>query len=326
LNFPIAAGIRESQDYRAATRRGILPPPDRSIAPGIPLVDPDGLRLFLHPTAAGRIPVIVAPARDDFVTLVRALTRRNEPDPIPASMGACVVAGYSNWDRVRALRRQWEETQTETDRSDAAWWRAFASLVPRKELYQDRFILLSSGPYSSVAAEEVGMARADWLATSLTLRLEHECAHYFTRRVFGSMHNSLLDELIADYIGIVAAAGRFQAEWLLRFMGVEDPLRYRAGSRLENYRGQPPLSHESFLILQSVVRRAAENLAAVDLRFPTGSRKFADRARAIVVIASFGLERLAAADGVEMAWKELEQENERERVGRVLVHASRESA
>src|SRR5207237_3730754 len=158
-----APGIHEAEDYRAATRRGVAPP-DPSIAPGIPLVDPDGLQLFLHPTAAGRIPVVVARAREDFVTLVRALTRRNEPDAIPASMGACVVAGYSNWDRVRVLRRHWEATEAETDRSDAAWWRAFAVLMPRKELYQDRFILLSTGPYSSVAAEAVGVPTADWLA------------------------------------------------------------------------------------------------------------------------------------------------------------------
>ncbi len=76
------------------------------------------------------------------------------------------------------------------------------------------------------------------------------------------MRNSLLDELIADWAGITAAAGRFRADWFLRFMGLEEEGRYRAGGRLENYRGKPPLSDGAFKVLQSLVRNAARKLEA----------------------------------------------------------------
>ena len=86
-------------------------------------------------------------------------------------------------------------------------------------------------------AADLGLAEAEWREMSLVIRREHECAHYFTRRLFGSMRNNLLDELIADYAGLVAATGRFRADWFLRFIGLEEFPRYRPGGRLDLYRG-----------------------------------------------------------------------------------------
>ena len=136
-------------------------------------------------------------------------------------------------------------------------------MVCRKELYQDRFILLSTGPYSGVSGTDLGMSDASWNYLSLRIRLEHECAHYFTRRVFGSMSNSLLDELIADYVGLAAVTGSFRAEWFLRFMGVDRDGRMRPDGRLHIYRGTPPLSTDAFAVLQRLVRSAAYGLEAL---------------------------------------------------------------
>ena len=88
--------------------------------------------------------------------------------------------------------------------------------MPQRGLYQDRFLILSTGPYSNVAAREVGLSDSRWRETSTAIRLEHECTHYFTLRVFGSMRNNLLDELIADFMGITAADGRYRSDWFLR--------------------------------------------------------------------------------------------------------------
>ena len=103
LRFPIEPGISLTPGYRMATRRGVLP----HGGPGLRLAHPEGIRLFLHPTAGGRVPVIVAHAREDFVALVQALTERNEPAHVPRSMGACMIAGYNNWDRFNDALRRW---------------------------------------------------------------------------------------------------------------------------------------------------------------------------------------------------------------------------
>ncbi|HEX8271370.1 MAG TPA: hypothetical protein VF615_01890 [Longimicrobiaceae bacterium] len=292
LRFPVAEGISATEAYRAATRRGEASWP---AAGGVELRAPERLRLLLHPTAAGRVPVLVAGCRDDFVALVRALARRGEPDPVPPSMGACIVGGLVNWDRVAALRRAW---QAEHPGDDGGGWAAeMRALAPRKELYQDRFVLLGRGPYSGVPAAAMGMAEEEWEEVSLTIRLEHECAHHFTRRVFGSMRNTVHDELLADFAGVVSACGRFRADWVLRFLGVEDFPRFRPDGRLRSYRGDPPLGDGAFRVLQSVARGAAAALEEAAPERALDWRDPAARARILAALARLTVEEMAAPGG-----------------------------
>lgn len=257
LRFPVAAGVSARADYAAVLRRGILsqlPPAGH----GASAVDEDGISLSLHVTDAGRIPVITCRSRPDFQTLVQACTRRNEPAELPESMGACVVAGYNNWTRIETAWRSAQQMGTFGDRS------AFLShLMPFKERYQDKFIILSAGPYSSIRASTIGLDNADWLRRSLILRRTHEATHYFTKRVFGSMQNTLFDELLADYAGMIDAFGSFRATTFMRFMGIDGSGRY-IGGRLANYRGTPALSDEAFTGLACAVVSAAKSLERFD--------------------------------------------------------------
>jgi hypothetical protein len=292
LKFPIQAGISQTDNYRAATRRG-QPTDGMPEATSLQLQQPDALELMIHPTLAGAIPVVIAGCRTDFIALVQALTRRNEPDPIPDSMGAVIIGGYNNWDRVQRYRKAWEAQQTQPV-SEADWQAEFQRLIPQKSLYQDRFILMSRGNYSGVSAVEMGMTEAEWLNHSLTIRLEHECCHYFTRRVFGSMRNNALDELIADYQGIIAAnQGHYRADWFLRFVGLEAFPHYREGGRLQNYRGTPPLSNGAFKILQQLVKEAAENLEQFNAAHLTQLQAPENQAQLLMRLTSFTLEDLA---------------------------------
>jgi len=230
------------------------------------------------------------------VTLVRALTARNEPAPIPDSMGATMVAGYNNWDRVNQRKRKWQQ-QHPDDRAGRGWQRHFRQkIVPAKELYQDRFIILSDGPYSGVAAETLGIDNETWKERSLAIRLEHECTHYFTRRLFGSMRNNLLDELIADYRGITFANGRYRADWFLRFLGLESFPEYRAGGRLENYRGDPPLSDAAMQVLASLVVTAARNLERYDTDRASDLDTPQQQARLLIALTRLTLEELACSE------------------------------
>lgn len=291
LRFPIAPGISETPAYRAAVRLG-EPPPE---GPGLRLEAPDGLRLFLHRTVAGRIPVVLAEHRADFEALVRAFVARGEPSPVPESQGAVIVGGYNNWDRIARLRAAFERGELEAGGA-ATWAEAFAWVRERKELYQDCFILLWGGPYSGVPAAEMGMGEAEWRRVSLAIRLEHECAHYFTRRVLGAMRRSLHDELIADYAGIAAGTGHFRAESFLRFLGLGAGI-YRPGGRLEVYR--QGLSDGAFAVLQALVLRAAAAVETVDRRLPRTWRTPSGRAQVMLALASAPIETLAAEDGAE---------------------------
>jgi hypothetical protein len=296
FRFPIEAGMSETPEYVAATRRGRFSesaPP----GPGCGLISPQTCRLVIHPTSAGRIPLIIAGVREDFVTLVRALTHKNEPAAVPLSMGATMVAGFNNWHRIHVLRREYER------RGGTEWDKEFQNVKAQKHLYQDRFIILSRGPYSGTTASDLQLDKGEWLALSLLIRREHECAHYFTRRVFSSMRNNLLDELIADYFGVTAAAGSFRADWVLRFFGLELFPQYRTGGRMENYLGKPPLSGGSFKVLQTLLLRAAHNVEIFDRTQVPRPRSIRIQAATFAALAGLTMEELASEEGPELLRK-----------------------
>lgn len=295
LRFPIEAGISESPAYQAATRRGIWPAPESR---GLELAQPEELGLLLAETPVGRVPVILAAVREDFVALVRALGHRNEPRQILDSVGATIIGGLNNWDRVASLQRDWANSG-----ASGEWAVRWQEIVREPGLYQDRFIVLSWGPYSGVAAAEVGLEEDEWRRSSIAIRMEHECTHYFTRRALGSMRNHIADELIADAMGIVAATGSFRADWLLLFLGLERYPEFRPGGRLEEYRGNLALGGGSFRILCDAVVRCAYNLEAIDRLRPPWTRtpeSIADKAEMILGLAALGLEGLASEAAVDL--------------------------
>lgn len=276
LHFPIQEGISATAAYRDATRRG-ADPKGMPAATGLSLNDPESLELIIHPTPAGHLPVILVRDRSDFAALVRALARRNEPAPVPDAVGACMISGYNNWDRLRQ------------------WKTVFQGLPADKALYQDRLMIVSDGPYSGVQAAELQLSEQEWRRLSLLIRLEHEAVHYFTRRVLGAMRNHMMDELIADFIGISSALGTFKAAWFLRFVGLENFPGCRADGRIHSYRGD--LSDGAFVILQKLLVEAARRLEAWSRHFQIKAQTAQEKAHLIQTLAAFTLDELASPEG-----------------------------
>lgn len=306
LRFPVRSGMSQDPGYLAATRRGTVPAAKdgEDAEPGLELAEPEALRLSVHPTLAGAVPVIVAGHRADFVALVRALTARNEPAPVPDSMGACLVKGLVNWDRVASHRRAWEAS-FDTAPGEDAWKLELARLAARKELYQDRLLLLSTGPYSAVEPVEAGTGPEQWLADSLVLRREHECFHYLTLRLFGLIRSNLLDEILADAAGLLAlhsGNSGYSRALALRFLGITDqePPALVSGARLELYRGDPPLPEAAVAVLARLARAAVETLERIVSALAAESRNDpAGRTLVLLTLAAMGLEQLAGASGQE---------------------------
>ncbi len=293
FQFPIIEGISQTEAYQSATRRGVAT--DGMIATGLILQEPEKLQLILHQSLAGTIPVLLTGNREDFVCLVQALTKRNEPQPVPNSMGACIVSGFNNWDRIRQYRQQWS-AENPANCSQSSWLAEFGRLIPQKQLYQDKFIILSNSSYSNVSAKDIGLEKAQWQHLSLAIRLEHECTHYFTRRLFNSMRNNIFDELIADYRGIVAAIGTYRADWFLHFLGLESFPNYREGGRLQNYLGNPSLSDGAFKILQVLVKAAAENLQSFHVEYVSQLRDANIQPLMLMALTNLTLEELASLE------------------------------
>ena len=60
---------------------------------------------------------------------------------------------------------------------------------------QDRFIILSRGPYSAIPSDVVGIAEGAWLRQSLDIRREHECVHYLTYRLVGLIRSVIIKNM-----------------------------------------------------------------------------------------------------------------------------------
>ncbi|MGH9159232.1 MAG: DUF7005 family protein [Vicinamibacteraceae bacterium] len=294
LRFPIRANVSEDSAYRAATRRGDVGGA-ATYGHGLVLREPERLELTVVSSAGGRIPVLVAGCRDDFVALVQAFTERNEPRPVPTSMGACLVKGLTNWDRVADYRARWEREKG-TSGDAEAWATELRAFSARKELYQDRFVLLSSGPYSGVSAEDAGRPEPEWLARSLVIRREHELTHYVTWRLYGFLRSHATDEIVADFVGLVRAFGRYPGELARRFLGLEAYPSFRAGGRLEHYRGDPSLSPPAFAAVALLTNRATQRLEALPLARLGHLDDPTNAGRLIHALVGLSLEELAADD------------------------------
>ena len=291
--FPVQAGLSETDAYRRATRRGDWEAA-AAFAPGLQLQHEAGVSLDLRETMGGAVPVIAVSERADFVTLVQALTTRNEPTPVPDSMGACLIRGLNNWSRIDAHRRAWEAA---AHGPDETWDAEFRRLVPQKAQYQDRLVLLSRGAYSAVPASAIGLDEDEWLDASLVIRREHELVHNFTSRCLGVLRTHVVDELVADFIGLIHARGRYEAALARRFLGLEAYPHWRADGRLENYR-PPDVTDDAMSVLRTLAFRATAQLEAIASTLAPTADDLRGLARMTIGLVTLSLEELASDGAV----------------------------
>ena len=293
LQFPIAEGMSSTEAYIRAKQRGIGPVSDGDER-GLQLRDPEGVQLFMYTSLAGKVPVVIVPNDEDFKDLLRAICYKNEPVQVPDAMGASFINGIPNWTRIRQLKDQWL-----SNHPGGNWPRAFKEeIVPNRYLYQDKFMLLSTKEYSNIPASSLGIPSLEWRKKSLDIRLEHECAHYFTLRYFGKMSKNMHDELLADYMGITHVQKTFRSDWFLHFLGLEDYPNYRKGGRLENYLGSSNWSKEARMELYKIMRNAALQVERFDymLGEPVSTK---DRLLRLLSLAAFPLDEIGSETGAQ---------------------------
>lgn len=257
LCFPIKDGINKTQPYIDAVLKGKT---DSELKSGLPLNYSEKIDIRIYESISGKIPVVIIPDNEDFITVIQALLHKNHPSAIPLSMGASLVNGINNWSRIYDLKKDFLKNNF-----FSSWNSEFSkNILPNSALYKDKLIILSTKPYSNVSANKLGISEKDWNIFSLSIRLEHECTHLYTLKVYGCASNNLHDELIADYIGITKAYGSYNKVWMLHFMGLEEYPEYRLGARLENYLPRSEFSEKDFKTFITCIKNAIENISVFD--------------------------------------------------------------
>ena len=291
LRIPVREGVSKLPAYANVVLRGDAFDP-AAFDGALELAEPASVRLFIHEHPAGALPVIVAPHRGDFETLVRALAFRGEPKPISPAVNAQLVAGFINWDRMRRYRAEWAAA-IDPSMVDALWPMEMSRVASgEKWRFQDRFMITGVRAYSNASAALLGldMSEEDWIERSTALRVEHECTHYATQRVYGAMSLNLLDETLSDFMGTTYALGRFRARWFLAFLGLEAWPQLREDGRMRTYSGE--LSPAAFDLLAALLVKAAARLEEIGERFYDPNA----RGRFLLALASLTLELYAADD------------------------------
>ena len=298
LAIPVRAGVSKTTAYRNVTRRGEAFS-TAAFGGRLELEEPWSVHLAIEGHTAGALPVLSTPNRRDFETLLIALACRHEPRDVNPAVNAQLVSGLVNWDRLGRYRATWLAAQGSL--AGAGGWPAELARVEAGEPWRflDRVLLACDRPYSGVGAAELGlpMGEAEWLDRSRILRVEHELTHYARRRLLGGMSEDLFEELLADFMGLTRALGRFEAGWFLRFLGLEDLPRVRDDGRLHAYTAG--LSRDAVARLCEVAARAAAGLEALAGRW-YGE---AGRIRFFLALASLGLGDVAG-DGRDRLFEE----------------------
>ena len=98
--------------------------------------------------------------------------------------------------------------------------------------------------------------------------------------------------------GSLRPQGCFKADWFLHFMGLENFPEYRNGGRLENYRGDPPLSNGAFKLLQALARQAALNVERFDAQYRQNKKIGENSAPMLFALARLTIEELASKQGI----------------------------
>lgn len=255
LCFPIELNIKNTKAYIDATLKGINNQSNQSLG----LEKTNKLKFYIHESMGIKAPVLIVSNKKDFVKIIQALSHKNDPIPVPDSMGAAVIKGLNNWQRINNLKQQFF-----SDDPLGNWGREFTeNIIKNKSLYQDELIILSTKPYSNISGENLTLSQDKWTNYSLIVRLEHEFTHLYTLKEYGKMSINLHDELIADYIGICKAFGSFNKNWMLYFLGLENFPEYRKGARLENYMNFE-LSSQCFKDLTNIIKKAIDNIEKFD--------------------------------------------------------------
>lgn len=223
LLLPVREGMKNTEQYKDAVLRGNCP---KEVRPEFSMNENDVLTHFAVP--AGEVDVLLLSERADFEHAIRALAYRCEPTAIPDSMGASIISGLINWEKINKHMEEYAKSGfSDTDEE-------FARFTSEKANYLDTVIILSSGPYSAISAAAMNMTQTEWLEKSVTIRKYHELTHFTSTRLYPENKNAVRDEVIADMIGLIAAFGKYDTHAARLFLGIEGE-HYRDGGRLQNY-------------------------------------------------------------------------------------------
>lgn len=210
LRLPLSAQTGSSAEYTDVVLRGNPP----TGTPCVPFCREDSF--WEEKTEVGAVRIWRLANRESFEHALQALAYRCDPREIPESVGAQYIGGLINWELIRRHKREYIASGGED------WKTEFRRFTQKRENYTDSLILLSSGFYSGISPEKVGMSPELWEKASAEIRRYHELTHFVYRKCCPGDVDVIRDEVLADCVGLCAALDRYDARLARIFLGIEN--------------------------------------------------------------------------------------------------------
>ncbi|MGI6069865.1 MAG: DUF7005 family protein [Blautia sp.] len=223
LYLPVAEGMSRSQAYKEYVLQG--KGSEGTLADFYGDTQDEIVDFY---TPEGSVEVICLEKRVDFELFLQKIAYRCEPVQIRPDVGAMMISGVINWDKLDSHRREWEMQGRD------GWAEEFRRFTADPENFKDRVLVLSVGPYSNYPPEKAGYSGASWNRISRNIRMYHECCHYVCRRRWPKNTHIVFDEVLADAVGLLGALGHYDTRLARGFLGISPDGAYEGG-RLSAY-------------------------------------------------------------------------------------------
>lgn len=228
-------GVSGTGVYSDIVRYGKLPPEiDEKIKneglSGFKCSEKD--RLFSENTPAGMVDILFLQERSDFERFVQVMVYSCEPAAVASKIESAEILGVTNWRKIENHMNDY----LSNGGSNLSWRDELRKFTNNKKNYQDTILVIGSGGYCGLTAEEAGFEKDTWEEISVKIKIYSSCARYIVRKLFSDYKDIIWEEMLADCAGLLYATGRYDVSLAKKFFGVSGKGYDRRG-KLINFKG-----------------------------------------------------------------------------------------
>ena len=228
-------GVSGTGVYSDIVRYGKLPPEiDEKIKneglSGFKCSEKD--RLFSENTPAGMVYILFLQERSDFERFVQVMVYSCEPAAVASKIESAEILGVTNWRKIENHMNDY----LSNGGSNLSWRDELRKFTNNKKNYQDTILVIGSGGYCGLTAEEAGFEKDTWEEISVKIKIYSSCARYIVRKLFSDYKDIIWEEMLADCAGLLYATGRYDVSLAKKFFGVSGKGYDRRG-KLINFKG-----------------------------------------------------------------------------------------
>ena len=228
-------GVSGTGVYSDIVRYGKLPPEiDEKIKneglSGFKCSEKD--KLFSENTPAGMVDILFLQERSDFERFVQVMVYSCEPAAVASKIESAEILGVTNWRKIENHMNDY----LSNGGSNLSWRDELRKFTNNKKNYQDTILVIGSGGYCGLTAEEAGFEKDTWEEISVKIKIYSSCARYIVRKLFSDYKDIIWEEMLADCAGLLYATGRYDVSLAKKFFGVSGKGYDRRG-KLINFKG-----------------------------------------------------------------------------------------